>query len=47
MINAAGQRVMALQLDGTPVDVSRLQPGVYVLRVLDDQGVMQARFVKE
>ena len=47
VINAAGQRVMALQLDGTPVDVSRLQPGVYVLRVLDDQGVMQARFVKE
>ena len=46
VINAAGQRMMAPQLDGTPVDVSRLQPGVYVLRVLDDQGVMQARFVK-
>lgn len=47
VLDAAGRRVLALQLDGTPVDISDLRPGMYVLRVLGQDGVLQARFVKK
>ncbi|MCB0811817.1 MAG: VCBS repeat-containing protein [Flavobacteriales bacterium] len=47
VLDAAGRRVMAVQLDGSPIDISDLRPGVYVLRVLHTSGIQQARFVKE
>lgn len=45
--DVSGKNAFDGSFDGAPVDVSRLSPGMYLVKAVSGQGVFSAKFIKE
>jgi uncharacterized protein (TIGR02145 family) len=47
ILDLQGKKVLSKQMDSDPIDISNLEKGVYVVKLVDSENVLITKFVKE
>ena len=47
VFNLQGKQVLSKQIDSNPVDISNLEKGIYVVKLVCSENIMITKFVKE